>query len=146
MIRRPPISTRTDTLFPYSTHCRSDRCVHKRIEGTIRKGVSARAQELSGAAGVWLSYQHSEICRAASDRISLESRALSTPAARAKTRRCQMFKWALIFAVIALIAAVLGFGGVAGAAAGVAKILFFVGLALVVLFLILGSAAARKIS
>ena len=53
-----------------------------------------------------------------------------------------MFKWALIFAVIALIAAVLGFGGVAGAAAGVAKILFFVGLALVVLFLILGSAAA----
>src|SRR3546814_5265961 len=74
--------------------------------------------------------------------VSLESRALSTPAARAKTRRCQMFKWALIFAVIALIAAVLGFGGVAGAAAGVAKILFFVGLALVVLFLILGSAAA----
>ena len=57
-----------------------------------------------------------------------------------------MFKWALIFAVIALLAAVLGFGGVAGAAAGVAKILFFVGLALVVLFLILGSAAARKIS
>src|SRR3546814_18257147 len=74
-----------------------DRCVHKRIEGTIRKGVSARAQELSGAAGVWLSYQHSEICRAASDRISLESRALSTPAARATTRRCQMLKWALIF-------------------------------------------------
>src|SRR3546814_13684046 len=59
--------------------------------------------------------------------VSLESHALSTPAARAKTRRCQMFKWALIFAVIALIAAVLGFGGVAGAAAGVAKILFFVG-------------------
>lgn len=57
-----------------------------------------------------------------------------------------MFKWALIFAVIALVAAVFGFGGVAGAAAGVAKILFFVGLALVVLFLILGSAAARKIT
>lgn len=57
-----------------------------------------------------------------------------------------MFKWALIFAVIALIAAILGFGGIAGAAAGVAKILFFVGLALVVLFLILGSAAARKVT
>ncbi|OHD04954.1 DUF1328 domain-containing protein [Sphingopyxis sp. RIFCSPHIGHO2_12_FULL_65_19] len=57
-----------------------------------------------------------------------------------------MFKWALIFAVIALVAAVLGFGGVAGAAAGIAKILFFVGLALVVLFLILGTAAARKIT
>ena len=57
-----------------------------------------------------------------------------------------MFKWALMFAVIALIAAVLGFGGIAGAAAGIAKILFFVGLALVVLFLILGTAAAKKIT
>ena len=57
-----------------------------------------------------------------------------------------MFKWALIFAVIALVAAVLGFGGIAGAAGGIAKILFFVGLALVVLFVFLGAAAARKIS
>ncbi|AMG74852.1 MULTISPECIES: DUF1328 domain-containing protein [Sphingopyxis] len=57
-----------------------------------------------------------------------------------------MFKWALIFAVIALVAAVLGFGGIAGAAAGIAKILFFIGLALVVLFLILGAAAARKVT
>ncbi|MGV7121361.1 MULTISPECIES: DUF1328 family protein [unclassified Sphingopyxis] len=57
-----------------------------------------------------------------------------------------MFKWALIFAVIALLAAVLGFGGIAGAAAGIAKILFFVGLALVVLFLVLGAAAAKKIT
>ncbi len=57
-----------------------------------------------------------------------------------------MFKWALIFAAIALVAAILGFSGVAGAAAGIAKILFFVGLALVVLFLVLGSAAAKKLS
>lgn len=56
-----------------------------------------------------------------------------------------MFKWAIIFAVIALVAAVLGFGGIAGASAGIAKILFFVGLALVVLFMILGAAAARKV-
>src|SRR3546814_20196963 len=27
MIRRPPRSTRTDTLFPYTTLFRSDRCV-----------------------------------------------------------------------------------------------------------------------
>ncbi|WP_442852383.1 DUF1328 domain-containing protein [Sphingopyxis sp. MC1] len=70
--------------------------------------------------------------------------------ARIRMIRCRkdfsMFKWALIFAVIALLAAVLGFSGVAGAAAGIAKILFFVGLALVVLFLVLGSAAAKKIS
>lgn len=56
-----------------------------------------------------------------------------------------MFRWALIFAVIALVAAVLGFGGIAGASAGIAKILFFVGLALVVLFLILGRSASRRI-
>lgn len=56
-----------------------------------------------------------------------------------------MFKWAIIFAVIALVAAVLGFGGIAGASAGIAKILFFVGLALVVLFMILGAVAARKV-
>jgi len=57
-----------------------------------------------------------------------------------------MFKWALIFAVIALLAAILGFGGIAGAAAGVAKFLFFIGLALVVLFVVLGAAAARKVT
>src|SRR3546814_14412516 len=26
MVRRPPRSTRTDTLFPYTTLCRSQRC------------------------------------------------------------------------------------------------------------------------
>ncbi|MBA3940203.1 MAG: DUF1328 domain-containing protein [Sphingopyxis sp.] len=57
-----------------------------------------------------------------------------------------MFKWALVFAVIALIAAVLGFGGVAGAAAGIAKILFFVGLAFVALFVIMGVFAGKKIA
>lgn len=56
-----------------------------------------------------------------------------------------MFRWALIFAVVALIAAVLGFGGVAGTAAGIAKVLFFVGLALIVLFLILGAIGGRKV-
>ncbi|HKT85639.1 MAG TPA: DUF1328 family protein [Novosphingobium sp.] len=56
-----------------------------------------------------------------------------------------MFKWALIFAVAAIIAALLGFGGVAGAAASIAKLLFFVGLALVVLFLILGVVAGRRV-
>lgn len=55
-----------------------------------------------------------------------------------------MFKWALIFAVAAIIAALLGFGGVAGAAASIAKLLFFVGLALVVLFLILGVVGGRR--
>jgi uncharacterized membrane protein YtjA (UPF0391 family) len=37
-----------------------------------------------------------------------------------------MLYWALTFFVVALIAAILGFGGVAIAAASIAKILFFV--------------------
>ena len=37
-----------------------------------------------------------------------------------------MLRWALIFFVVALLAAVLGFTGIALAAAGIAKILFYV--------------------
>ena len=44
-----------------------------------------------------------------------------------------MLSWAITFLVIALIAAVLGFGGLAGAFVGIAKILFLVFL---VLFLV----------
>jgi uncharacterized membrane protein YtjA (UPF0391 family) len=40
--------------------------------------------------------------------------------------------------VIALIAALLGFGGIAGAAVGIAKIIFFVALVLFVISLIVG--------
>ncbi|MGA2719298.1 MAG: DUF1328 family protein [Candidatus Acidiferrales bacterium] len=44
-----------------------------------------------------------------------------------------MLRWALAFFVIAIIAAVFGFGGIALAAAGIAKLLFFIFL---VLFLV----------
>lgn len=37
-----------------------------------------------------------------------------------------MLGWALFFFIIAIIAAALGFGGIAGAAVGIAKILFSV--------------------
>lgn len=47
-----------------------------------------------------------------------------------------MLYWAVIFFVIALVAAFLGFGGVAFAAAGVAKILFFVFLILFIVSLL----------
>jgi len=36
-----------------------------------------------------------------------------------------MLSWALFFFVLAIIAAVFGFGGIAGAASGIAQILFF---------------------
>ena len=44
-----------------------------------------------------------------------------------------MLRWALIFLAVALLAAFLGFGGIAGTAVGIAKLLFFV---FVVLFLV----------
>ena len=43
-----------------------------------------------------------------------------------------MLHYAAVFFVIALVAAVFGFGGLAAGAAGIAKILFFVALALAV--------------
>jgi uncharacterized membrane protein YtjA (UPF0391 family) len=52
--------------------------------------------------------------------------------------RNPMLHYAVVFLVIAIIAAVLGFGGLAGTAVGIAKILFFVFLILFVLSLIFG--------
>jgi uncharacterized membrane protein YtjA (UPF0391 family) len=51
-----------------------------------------------------------------------------------------MLRWALIFFVIALIAALFGFGGVAGAAAGIGKFVFFAALVLFVVGLIASAA------
>ena len=56
-----------------------------------------------------------------------------------------MLKWALIFAVVAVIAGWLGFSVAAGAAAAIAKILFFLFLAACVLFLIAGIAIGRQV-
>lgn len=49
-----------------------------------------------------------------------------------------MISWAATFLVIALIAAVLGFTGIAGIATQIAWLLFVVGLVLAVLFAIAG--------
>jgi uncharacterized membrane protein YtjA (UPF0391 family) len=43
-----------------------------------------------------------------------------------------MLYYAVVFFVIALIAAMFGFGGIASSAAGIAKILFFVFVALAI--------------
>jgi uncharacterized membrane protein YtjA (UPF0391 family) len=49
-----------------------------------------------------------------------------------------MFGWAVTFLVVAIVAALLGFGGLAGTAAWMAKVLFAVGLALFLIFLVMG--------
>lgn len=53
-----------------------------------------------------------------------------------------MWTWALTFLIVALVAAVLGFGGIAGSLAWVAKVLFFVGLLAFVISLISGRSKA----
>jgi uncharacterized membrane protein YtjA (UPF0391 family) len=57
----------------------------------------------------------------------------------------QMLGWALTFLVVALIAAVLGFTSIAGAAMGVAKILFFVFLVLFVVSLVMHAVRGRRV-
>ena len=49
-----------------------------------------------------------------------------------------MLHYALVFLVLGLIAAVLGFGGLAGTSIGIAKILFFVFLVLFAVTMLLG--------
>lgn len=49
-----------------------------------------------------------------------------------------LLHWAIVFLVIAVIAAFLGFGGVAGTAMGWAQILFWIALIVFAISLILG--------
>ncbi len=49
-----------------------------------------------------------------------------------------MLYWAVGFLIVAVIAAVFGFGGIATASVGIAKILFFLFVVLFVVMLVLG--------
>jgi uncharacterized membrane protein YtjA (UPF0391 family) len=57
-----------------------------------------------------------------------------------------MLKWAIIFAVAALILGVLGFGGLAGAAMGVAKLLFWLAVIIAVVMFVLGMTIYKKVT
>jgi uncharacterized membrane protein YtjA (UPF0391 family) len=53
------------------------------------------------------------------------------------TREPVMLRYAIIFAVISVVAGFLGFGGISSASAGIAKIFFFIFIAVCILFFIL---------
>jgi len=55
-----------------------------------------------------------------------------------------MIKWALIFLVVGLVAGLLGFTGIAGASFAVAKLLFFVAIAIFLILLVLGMTIFRR--
>lgn len=56
-----------------------------------------------------------------------------------------MIGTAFTFLIIGVVLAVLGFGGLGGAFIGIAKILFFIAIALFVIFLVLGLIAGKKV-
>ena len=55
-----------------------------------------------------------------------------------------MLRWALGFFVIAIIAALLGFGGIAEGAASIAKVIFYIFLVLCVLALVFGATIFKR--
>ena len=55
-----------------------------------------------------------------------------------------MLGWALTFLVVALVAAVLGFGGIAGTAIEIAKIIFFVAIVLFPVSAVVGLLRGRR--
>jgi uncharacterized membrane protein YtjA (UPF0391 family) len=55
-----------------------------------------------------------------------------------------MFGWVVTFLVIGLIAAILGFGGIAGASFAAAKIIFFIALILLLISIVFGTMGGRR--
>src|SRR3546814_17077328 len=70
MIRRPPISTRTDTLFPYTTLFRSPEIINERIAGPrvliviapVTIGGGAREFRIDEI-GYWANPAPGEVCK-----------------------------------------------------------------------------------
>ena len=54
-----------------------------------------------------------------------------------------MLSWVVTFLIIALVAGILGFGGVAGASIEIAKIIFFVAILLFLVSAVVGLARGR---
>lgn len=54
--------------------------------------------------------------------------------------------WAITFLIVALVAAVFGFGGIATAAAGIAEILFYIFLAIFVILLVAALFTGHRLS
>ena len=57
-----------------------------------------------------------------------------------------MLYWAAVFFIIAIIAAIFGFGGIAGGAATIAQVLFFAFVVLFLVSLIAGLIGGRRVT
>jgi uncharacterized membrane protein YtjA (UPF0391 family) len=83
----------------------------------------------------WFNVAHFQLHRELVPKVPYQQRNRLEAALRSGRfeRRTKMLYYALVFLLVAIVAAVLGFGGVAVVSAGIAKILFFV---FIVLFLV----------
>jgi uncharacterized membrane protein YtjA (UPF0391 family) len=57
-----------------------------------------------------------------------------------------LLKWAIVFFVVAIIAAIFGFGNIAEGAADIARVLFFIFLAICVVLFVLGLTVFRSVT
>jgi uncharacterized membrane protein YtjA (UPF0391 family) len=57
-----------------------------------------------------------------------------------------MLRWAAVFFIISIIAAIFGFGGVANAASDIAQVLFFVFIVIFAVMLVAGLVAGKSIA
>ena len=56
-----------------------------------------------------------------------------------------LLKWALIFFIISIIAAIFGFGGISAATGDIARILFYIFVVIFIVLLVLGLVLARRV-
>src|SRR5262249_55568379 len=75
---------------------------------------------------------------------SAGARDLAKSASGAVMKGVVMLYWALVFFIVALVAALFGFGGIAVASAGIAKILFFLFLIVFLITLVMGLAGRGR--
>lgn len=57
-----------------------------------------------------------------------------------------LLKWAVVFLIISLVAALFGFGGIAQGSADIAKVLFFIFLAVCVVLFLLGMTVYKSVT
>jgi len=123
------------SLLPYREyHARRERELREQRE-ELRQAVLERAREairaLAAAAGISFAV------------IFLKDVAISGRCIPAVKEMTVMLRWALIFLILGLIAAAFGFTGIAGASVGIAKVLFFIFLAICVVMFILEQFGVR---
>ena len=77
--------------------------------------------------------------------MTVYARKIAAKAESGKGRGIIMLRWAVIFLVVALVAALFGFTGIASAAAGIAKFLFFLFLVVCVVLFIAAFSVAKRL-